>query len=75
MIIEYYDEFKRIPNLYIKQVEWFDRWIRNNNILQNKVYEKIDEFFEETPYTTRTKRAYRIAMRHYIEAIARKYWR
>lgn len=74
MIIEYFDEFGDIANLYPKHVKGYERYIQEHEIPTIEIYEKIDEYMEGLPLSDTTKRKYKTALRQYITEISRNYW-
>lgn len=74
MIIEYFDEFGDIANLYQKHVKGYERYIQEHEIPTIEIYKKIDEYVEKLPVTDSTQKKYKTALRQYITEISRNYW-
>lgn len=75
MLMEYYDEFSDCnPNLFKKTVRAFDEYIKEHEIPQNEVYERINELTYTLTVMTKTRQSYRTALRRFVEEISRNYW-
>ncbi len=75
MLIEHYEELgKDRNNLNRKQVLLFEKYIKDNKIPQEDVYDNVNPFIDSFGYAKSTRKNYRYSLRVYVEDVAYNNW-